>query len=290
MYSPDGFASLACSLHNQCSFLSYQEPFIQLMHIFNTPALFFGLQALVWIALIGLVYFLAKEMKVKHLFITPVLILFGTTFFIDNFVGSFENDAIGIILILLGFIFYYKYKNTKNKLFITLSAEFFTCSLFYWLWLGHIIRLPMLISKMAEEMFWVHWGSYLFIFPLIILCIMSGIKYKDPIKISTMILILFWPKLFIIGFPTLMKFTDKIIDKALKIENKKFLLTVIIFALILGQFLRVGIYEYNSATRVIENENCVTVNDEYFLRATKGLNYTYNQIDTEAVEKCNQET
>ena len=290
MYSPDGFASLACALHSQCDFLIWQHPFVELLKVFNTPVLFFLFQSITWFALIELIYFLAKELKVKHLFITPVLILFGTTFFIDNFVGSFENDCIGIILILLGLIFYYKYKNTKNKLFITLSAEFFACSLFYWLWLGYIIRFPTFIGTVAEEMFWVHWGSYLFLFPLMLLCIMSGIKYKDPIKISTMIFILFWPKLFIFGIPTLIKFIDEITDKILKVENKKFILTIIIFALVLGQFLRVGIYEYNSYTRVIENENCVTVNNEYFLRATKGLNYTYNQIDMEGVKKCKQET
>lgn len=87
-----------------------------------------------------------------------------------------------------------------------------------------------------------------------------------------------------------MKFVDDVIDKALKDNNKRFFITIIIFSLILGQVLRVGIWEYNSATRTIENENCVTVNDEYFLRATKGLNYSYNQLTTEAVEKCKQET
>lgn len=290
MYSPDGFASLACALHNQCSFLSYQEPFIQLMHLFNTPALFFGLQALVWISLIGLVYFLAKELKLKHLFITPVIILFGSTFFIDNFIGSFENDAIGIILIILGFIYFYKYKNKDKKQYYTYSLLLFTTSLFYWLWIGYLIRIPVLINPIIEVMFWTHWSSYLFLFPLIILCLISGFKYKDEIKITSMILILFWPKLFILGIPTLMKFTDELITKILKVENKKFYLTVIIFALLLGQFLRVGIYEYNSYTRVIENENCVTVNDEYYLRATKGLNYTYNQLNTDEVEKCKQET
>ena len=38
--------------------------------------------------------------------------------------------------------------------------------------------------------------------------------------------------------------------------------------------------------RQIEDEDCVTVNDEYFLRATKGLNYTYNQITIEEANLC----
>jgi len=294
MYSPDGFASLACALHNQCFFLTYQEPFIQLLHLFNTPQLFLLFQTIVWFALIGTTYFLSKELKTKHLFITPTLILFGTTFFIDNFIGSFENDCIGIILIMLGFIFYYKYKNKNltilhdNKMNLITAILFFLTSLTYWLWIGYLIKIPVLISPIIEVMFWTHWSSYLILFPLMILCIISGIKYKDKIKITTMLFILFFPKLFILGLPTLIKFVDELIDKILKVENKKYYLTIILFALILGQFLRVGLYEYNSATRTIENETCVTVNDEYFLRATKGLYYTYNQIDIDEVKKCKQ--
>jgi len=286
MYSPDGFASLACSLHGQCYFLGWQQPFIELMHVFNTPFLFFLLQAIVWFALIGTIYFLAKELQIKHLFITPFLILFGTTFFIDNFIGSFENDCFGIILILLGFIFYYKAKKQPETINIILSALCFTTSLTYWLWMGYLIRIPFFTHDIVEVMFWTHWSAYLFLFPFIIMCIISGIKYKNKTKIGAMLFILFFPKLFILGIPVLMKFVDEIIDKALKVENKKFLLTILIFALILGQFLRVGIYEYNSATRVIEDEDCVTVNDEYFLRATKGLYYTYNQITIKDVEEC----
>ena len=260
------------------------------MHLFNTPILFFGLQALLWFTLIGLIYFLAKELKIKHLFITPFLILFSTTFFIDNFVGSFENDCFGIILILLSMIFYYKYSNSKhNMIYLLTSIIFMLCSLDYWLWVGYLIRIPVLISPIVEVMFWTHWSSYLFLFPLIILCIISGFKYKQKTKIFTMIFILLIPKLFIFGVPTLMKFTDEIIHKVLKDENKKFYLTIIIFALLLGQFLRVGINTHESWTRTIENEDCVTVNDEYFLRATKSLNYTYNQIDIGQVEKCKQE-
>ena len=288
MYSPDGFASLACSLHGQCHFLGWQQPFIELMHVFNTPALFFLLQALVWFALIGVIYFLAKELKVKHLFITPAIMLFGTIFFTDLFVGSFENDCFGIILILIGFIFYYKSKHTAQIKYLFLSGTSFLFSLTYWLWVGYLIKMPVLIHQIAEQMVWIHWVSWLFVLPFIILCIISGIKYKDNVKISTMLFILFFPKLFIFGVPILLKFIDEIMHKALQDKNKRFLIHIIIFSLIIGQCLRVGIYEYNSATRIIEDENCVTVNDEYFLRVTKGLNYTYNQLSIGAVEKCKQ--
>jgi len=225
-------------------------------------------------------------MKLKHLFITPFLILFGTTFFVDNFVGNFENDCLGIILILLGFIFYYRFKHKRSLPYFALSSICFITSLNYWVWAGYIIRVPTLIHPIVEIMFWTHWGAYLFLFPLMILCIISGIKYKDPLKIWIMLEILFFPKLFILGVPVLMQFIDGLIDKALKEENAKFIITILIFALIVGQVARVGIAEYGSVTRVIEDENCVTVNDEYFLRATKGLNYTYNQLDTGARLKC----
>jgi len=244
------------------------------------------LQAIVWIALIGVIYFLAKELKIKHLFITPTFILFGTIFFIDNFIGSFENDCFGIILILLGFIYYYKTKNTKNKKYLILSTTSFLASLTYWLWAGYLTYTPILIDHIAEKMIWTHWSAYLFLLPFIILCIMSGIKYKDKTKIGAMLFIMTFPKLFIFGVPVLMKFVDEILHKALQKENLRFYIHLIIFALIIGQCLRVGIYEYNSATRVIEDERCVTVNDEYFLRATKGLYYTYNQITIKDVEEC----
>jgi len=290
MYSPDGFASLACALQGQCWFLGWQEPFVKLMFFFKTYESFFALQIIVWFALIGLIYFLAKELKIKHMLITPVLILYGSIFFVDNFVGSFENDCFGIILILIGFIYYYRAKNTNKKRYLIPSFISFATSLTYWLWAGYLIRMPILIDQVAEKMVWTHWASYLFLLPFIILCVVSGIKYKDPVKIFTMFFIMFFPKLFIFGIPVLMKFVDEIIHKALKDENKKFFITIIVFALILGQIARVGIYEYNSITRVIEDENCVTVNDEYFLRATKGLNYTYNQLSKEAVEKCKVDT
>jgi hypothetical protein len=281
VYSPDGFASLACAVRGQCWFLGWQEPFVQLMHLFNTPILFFLLQALVWFVLIGVTYFLAKELKVKHLFITPFLILFSTTFFIDNFVGNFENDCFGIILILIAMIYYYR------KVYFV-SALALLMSLSYWLWAGYLVRIPVFWHLITEVMFWTHWSSYLLLFPIIILCIMSGIKYKQKTKIISMIFILLFPKLFIFGVPVLIKFVDELIDKIIKIENKKFYLTIIIFALLVGQLGRVGINTYNSWNREVEDQDCVTVNDEYFLRATKGLNYTYNQIDIQEREICKQ--
>jgi hypothetical protein len=278
MYSPDGFASLACALHHQCFFLGYQNAFIQLMLLLNKNIyFFFGLQIIVWLTTISLIYFLAKELKIKHLFLTPIILLFSTSFFVDNFVGSFENDCIGIMFILIGMIFFYK----KNYV---ISLTSFLLSLTYWLWIGYLIRIPMLHNEIVEVMFWTHSLQYMFLFPIIIACIISGLKYKDKIKISTMLFILFFPKLFIFGVPTLLKFIDEILDKML--THKKFIITILIIGLLLGQTIRVGLNTYNSWNRTVEDENCVTVNDEYFLRATKGLNYTYNQIDTQEVKSC----
>ena len=72
--------------------------------------------------------------------------------------------------------------------------------------------------------------------------------------------------------------------------NSKQIMAIILFALLIGQFIRVGYYTYDSWTREISDENCVTVDDEYFLRATKGLNYTYNQIYITELEKCKTQT
>lgn len=294
MYAPDGFASLACALHQQCWFLSYQEPFIHLIQIFNTLPLFILLQTIIWFVLIGTIYYLTKELKIKNILPTTIILLLGTSFFIDNFIGSFENDCIGIILILLGFIFYYKYKNNNTKILqknihnLLTSISFFLISTTYWMWPGYLIRMPLITNHIVEAVFWTHWLGYMLLLPIIICCIISGIKYKDKTKILAMLFILFIPKLFILGIPVLLKFIDEIIHKMLKKDNMKFLITILIIGLIIGQGLRVGIYTYNSWTRVILDEECVTVNDEYFLRATKSLNYSYNQIYNRSLDTCKQ--
>jgi len=61
-----------------------------------------------------------------------------------------------------------------------------------------------------------------------------------------------------------------------------------VIGLIVGQTTTVAISTYESWNREILDENCVLVNDEYFLRATKGLNYSYNQLDIQGVEICKQ--
>jgi len=297
MYSPDGFASLACALHHQCFFLEYQPAFIKLMYMLNQNIYyFFGLQIIIWLLTITMIYFIAKELKTKHLFLTPLILLFSTTFFIDNWVGNFENDQIGIFLLLLAqlFLIKYYYKNTnllKSNLLNLLTGIFFiTTSLHYWFWIGHLKNFPRLISRAVEEMFWTHWASWLIIFPIIILLLYKTIKNKNYIVSTLILIILFFPKLFFIIIPFLIKFIDEILDKMLKIPSKKELIFIIMFALVLGQFIRVGINTYNSWNRTVEDENCVTVNDEYFLRATKGLNYSYNQLSIEDVIKCKTKT
>ena len=84
----------------------------------------------------------------------------------------------------------------------------------------------------------------------------------------------------------MLKFIDYVLDKVLSDKNKKTIVMLIMFALLLGSFVRVGLNTYNSWARQIEDEDCVTVNDEYFLSATKGLNYTYNQITIEEANLC----
>lgn len=287
MYSPDGFASLACALQGQCFFLQHQQPFVELMRLTNGSAIiFFALQAIVWLLLIYLVYYLAKQLQIKHLFLTPIVLLFGGTFFIDNFVGNFENDNIGIIFILLAMIFYLKYTKTKNKWMLLASILSLFDSLMFWLWAGYLIRVPGLYSPIAEQMIWVHWMSWLFLFPIILLAIVYSFKYKKKTMTLVLVGILLIPKLFIFAMPFLLKFIDYILDKLLSDKNKKVMVAVIMFALLLGSFMRVGLNTYASWARQIEDEDCVTVNDEYFLRATKGLNYTYNQITIEEANLC----
>lgn len=293
MYSPDGFASLACALQNQCFFLQYQQPFINLIKLISGNVyLFFGLQTLFWLLVISLVYFIAKELKLKHLFITPAIFLFGGSFFVDNFIGSFENDAIGIFFILLSILFFIKYlnKNTKyykyNIINLLLSIQFIFLSLHYWLWIGYLIRILLFNSSIVEVIFWSHYLSWMFLTPIIIMLLIQTFKRKQKIKMIYIGIIMLVPKLFIFITPLILKFVDEILEKMLKEENKRFYIYLLVFGLLLGQFIRVGYLTHESWNRTIENENCVTVNDEYFLRATKGLNYTYNQINTEQQKEC----
>lgn len=297
MYSPDGFASLACALQGQCWFLSYQQPFIWIMRQLNgSIELFFALQITLWLTLIFLIYVLSKEMGLKHLFLTPLILLYSGTFFIDNFVGSLENDAIGIICILLAMIFYVRYKNKDVRLLkkninnLLMSIVMLGYSLSYWMWIGYLFKTPKLYSTIVEEIFWAHWVSWLFLFPIIILAIMQTIKYRKKINFVMLIGILIIPKLLILVTIILLRFIDGILDKMLLEPNKKQWIALIVFCLLVGQFARVTINTNESWNREITNEQCVTVDDEYFLRATKGLNYTYNQLNTQEVEKCKNKT
>ena len=259
------------------------------MHLINGNIyLFFGLQALIWFILIGLIYLLTKELNCKHLFLIPFLLLFGGTFFVHNFIGSFENDCFGIILLLTSFLFYYKYKNTKEKLYIPISFLLLLSSLQWWLWAGYLIRMPILISDIAEVMFITHWFSWIFLFYGVLFILILAIKKKDYPNIILATTILLIPKLFIFIIPQLLLLIDKFVDFISKKENNKFIFTIIILGLILGQTISVGYNTSESWNREITDEKCVLVNDEYFLRATKGINYTYNQINTQELKKCKQ--
>jgi len=258
------------------------------MHLFNTPILFFGLQALLWIALIGLIYFLAKELDCKHLFLTPFITLFGGTFFIYNFVGSLENDSFGIILILISLIYLVRFEKNKqlDTLIVSLTSLFL--SLFYWLWAGHLANTPRILSRVVEEMFWTHWFSWLFLFFGVIFILILSIKNKKYFLTGLTITILLFPKLFVFIIPNLIVIIDKLVQFISHKKNSKFIFTIIVLGLFLGQGISVGINTYESWNRTIEDEDCVLVNDEYFLRATKSLNYSYNQLSIQEQEKCIQ--
>jgi hypothetical protein len=289
MYSPDGFASLTCAIQGQCWFLGYQQPFIELMRLINGNIyLFFGLQALLWFALIGLIYFLAKELNSKHLFLTPFITMFGGTFFIYNFIGNLENDSIGIILILISLIYLIRYNKTNDVNNLIISATSILLSLQYWLWIGHLLNPPRIISRIVEEMFWTHWASWIFLFFGILFILILSIKHKKRFLTILTLTIMFYPKLFIFILPNLMVIIDKFVDFIYTKNNNKFLLTIIVLGLLIGQTTIVIINTSQSWNREIEDEECVLVNDEYFLRATKGLNYSYNQLSIKELDKCKQ--
>jgi len=286
VYSPDGFASLACALHGECFFLGFQAPFVWLMQLLNgNYYLFFLLQALTWFALIISVYLLAKELKVKHLFLAPFLVLFGSTLFIDNYVGSFENDYIAIVFFLLAIVLLLKNNKVCNLWAFTLIG-LGSC---FWFWFGYF-RLPVLISPIAEEMWWVQILSWGFIAPIFLLTVVLSVKgvwyKKENWGLAVLVLIAFvFPKLWFLAIPLLLKVFDVGLSLFDWKPNYLFWMKIIIFALLLGQALRVGINTFQAWNYDTNNTKCFLVNHEYLARV-KGISLNYNQASIDTYNDC----
>lgn len=286
MYSPDGFASLACALQGECFFLGFQVPFVWLMQLLNgNYYLFFLLQALTWFAVIIAVYLLAKELKVKHLFLSPFLVLFGCTLFIDNYVGSFENDYVAIVLFLFAIVLFLK--NTKfSNLFALLLVSIGS---WFWFWFGHF-RLPVLISPIAEEMWWVQILSWGFIAPIFLLTVVLSTRgvwnKKDYWGLSALVLLAFvFPKLWFLAVPMLLRVFDTGLSEFDWKPNYLFWIKIIIFALLLGQVLRVGLFTYEAWNYDTDSTKCFLVNHEYLARI-KGISLNYNQASISMYNEC----
>lgn len=283
MYSPDGFASLACALHGECFFLSHQAPFVYLMNLFHGNFIaFFALQALTWFALIISVYLLAKELKVKHLFLAPFLVLFGATLFIDNYVGSFENDYVAIVLFIFAIILYLKNFKLESLNLVVIGSCF-------WFWFGHL-RLPVLISPIAEEMWWVQILAWGFITPIFLLAVITSLwaiwNKKENWSLGALTLIAFvFPKLWFLAIPMMLKVFDDGLSLFDWKPNYLFWMKIIVFALILGQVLRVGIYTHEAWNYPITDSNCYLVNHEYLARV-KGISLNYNQASIDMYNEC----
>ena len=289
MYSPDGFASLACAVTNECFFLGYQQPFIELMHLLNgNYFLFFLIQALVWFALIGSVYFLAKTLKVKHLFLAPFLLLFAGSLFVDNYVGSFENDYMAIVLFVVAMIFWYRKKHYLDK-WISLTLICLGTSI--WMWLAYF-KLPVFWHSIAEMNWWVQILAWnLLAIPFLItvwLSIKAIYKKEDKHHFGKMCLLAFcFPKLWFFAIPALLMFLDQVLSKLDFKPNYKFWMSIIIFSLILGQVIRVGALTYSSWSYT-QDSNCYTVNHEYLARV-QGKSLYYNQATIYEYEECLQQ-
>jgi hypothetical protein len=283
MYSPDGFASLACALHGECFFLGFQAPFVWLMQLLNgNYYLFFLLQALTWFAVIIAVYLLAKELKVKHLFLAPFLVLFGATLFIDNYVGSFENDYVAIVLFIFAIILYLKNYKLESLNLVVIGSCF-------WFWFGHL-RLPVLISPIAEEMWWVQILAWGFITPIFLLSVLISLwaiwSKKDFQHLGFLCLIAFvFPKLWFLAIPMMLKVFDVGLSQFDFKPNYLFWMKIIVFALLLGQVLRVGLFTFEAWNYNTDNTKCFTVNHEYLARV-KGISLNYNQASIYEYNEC----
>lgn len=286
MYSPDGFASLACALHGECFFLSFQAPFVWLMQLLNgNYYLFFLLQALTWFAVIIAVYLLAKELKVKHLFLAPFFVLFGCALFVDNYVGSFENDYIAIVLFLLAIVLFLKNSKFSNLFALLLVS----IGSWFWFWFAYF-RIPVLISPIAEEMWWVQILAWGFITPIFLLAVITSLwaiwNKKDFQHLGFLCLIAFvFPKLWFLAIPMMLKVFDVGLSQFDFKPNYLFWMKIIVFALLLGQVLRVGLFTFEAWNYNTDNTKCFTVNHEYLARV-KGISLNYNQASIDEYNKC----
>jgi len=286
MYSPDGFASLACLFRDQCFFLSYQEPFVEILKLFsgNFYAFFF-LQALVWFALIGSVYFLAKTLRIKHLFLAPFLLIFAGGLFVDNYVGGFENDYVAIVLFVVAMIFWFREKHYLDK---WISIALIGLGSTIWFWFAYF-RMPLFWEQVIEMNWWAQifaWGLFT---PLFLLCVGIAVwalwKKKDDEHFGKMCLVaFFFPKLWFFSIPLLLKFIDVGLSELDWKPNYLFYMRIIVFALILGQCLRVGINTFD-VWNYSQTSNCYTVNHEYLARV-QGKSLNYNQASIGMYNAC----
>ena len=286
MYSPDGFASLACLVTNQCFFLTWQEPFVQVMKLFHgNIAAFFALQVIVWFALIGSIYFLSKQLKVKHLFLTPFLLIFAGSLFIDNYVGSFENDYVAIVLFIVAMIFWFREKHYLDK---WISIALIGVGTSIWMWVAYF-RLPVFWSDVAEVNWWAQifaWGMFLPIYLIGLgIALWAVWNKKDEQHFAKIFFISFaFPKLWFFAIPLLLKLIDTGLSELDWKPNYKFFMTIIVFSLMLGQCLRVGINTYQ-AWSYTQDSDCYLVNHEYLARVQGKVLYT-NQAPMYEYNKC----
>ena len=84
--------------------------------------------------------------------------------------------------------------------------------------------------------------------------------------------------------PLTLKLLDTFLSEIDWKPNYRFWMTIIIFALLLGQGLRVGINTYLMWSYETDS-NCYTVNHEYLARA-QGKSLNYNQQSIYEYEEC----
>jgi hypothetical protein len=281
VYSPDGFASLACLMVDQCWFLAWQQPFIELMRLFHGNYIaFFLLQAVTWFAIIGSIYFLARELKVKHLFLTPFLLLFGGGLFVDNYVGGFENDYVAIVLFVVAMFFWFRKKHYLNK-WISLCLVGLGTSI--WMWVAYF-RMPLFFEDIAEMNWWVQIGAWGFILPIYLFALYCLIKKKWGIMEGMFLLSFIFPKLWFFSIPFMLQTIDFVLCQLDFKKNYRFYMSCIVCGLLIGQVVRVGVNTY-LAWSYTQESDCYTVNHEYLARIQGKVLYT-NQASIYEYNEC----
>jgi hypothetical protein len=156
------------------------------------------------------------------------------------------------------------------------------------MWVAYF-KPPLFFECVSEMNWWVQIFDCGFIVPIYLFCVWFSTKKIFANKdsnvswIACLISFLF-PKLWFFSIPAMLIFIDEGLSKLDFKKNYLFYMQIIVFALLLGQCLRVGVLTYN-AWSYTQESNCYLVNHEYLARV-QGEVINTNQATIYEYNEC----